>query len=99
MEAKDYYGAFHSEVTEWKSKVHDLVGRFEDIPVETKNKLGPFLDELRSVMEEHSERMGAFEEEFLGEWRAKKTVKGRGSWLRRLGKEVTKCHAWHHRHF
>ena len=99
MEAKDYYGVVQSEVTEWKSKVHDLVGRFEDIPAETRNKLGPFLDELRSVMEEHSERMGALEEEFPVKWRPKKTEKSRRSWLRRLGKEVTKCHAWHHRHF
>ena len=98
MEAKDYYGALHSEVADWKGKVHDLVGRFEDIPEETKNKLGPSLDELRRIMEEHSERMNALEEDFPTEWRAKEPEGGRESWLKRLGRELTEYHGWHLRH-
>lgn len=98
MEAKDYYGALHSEVTEWRGKVHDLVGRFEDIPEEIRKKLGPSLDEVRRVMEEHSERMGALENEFPAEWRGKKPEEVRESWLKRFGRELTKYHAWHLRH-
>ncbi len=98
MEAKDYYRAFHSEVTEWKSKVHDLVGKFEDVPEETKSKLGPFFDELRCVMEAHSDRMGSLEEEFPAEWRPPKNERGGGSFLRRLGRELTKYRVWHLRH-
>jgi hypothetical protein len=98
MEAKDYYGALHSEVTAWKGKVDDLVGRFEDIPEETRNRLGTSLDELRRVMEEHSERMDALEKEFPAEWRSEQAEKNRGPLLRRLGKELTKYRVWHLRH-
>ena len=98
MEAKDYYGALHSEVTEWKGKVHDLVGRFEDIPEEIRNKLRPSLDELRLVMEQHSKRMGVLEKEFPTEWRLNESEERRASWLKRLGRELTKYHVWHLRH-
>jgi hypothetical protein len=98
MEAKDYYRVLHSEVTEWKSKAHELVGRFEDIPEEIKDKLGPALNELGRVMEEHSEKMRALDEDFPMEWRVRETEERRESWLRRLGRELTKYHVWHLRH-
>jgi len=98
MEAKEYYGALQSELTEWKGKAHDVVGKFEEIPTETKNRLRPFLDEIRSVIEEHTARMEALGGAFPAKWRSERAQKRRPSILRRIADEVTKYHAWHIRH-
>jgi len=49
-------------------------------------------------MEAHSDRMGSLEEEFPAEWRPPKNERGGGSFLRRLGRELTKYRVWHLRH-
>ena len=98
MEARDYYGALQSELTEWKGKAHDVVGRFEEIPAETKNRLRPFFEEIRTVIEEHTARMEALGKAFPVKWRSERAQKRQPSILRRIGEELTKYHAWHLRH-
>lgn len=57
MEAQDYCRDLKSAVTEWKTKIHAVIGEFETIGSEDKEKVDPLFNELRTIVEQHTARM------------------------------------------
>jgi hypothetical protein len=57
MEAIDYCSTLRTEVNSWKTKAHDAIGRFDELPAEEMEKLHSSLSELKAVVEEHTARL------------------------------------------
>jgi len=57
MEAREYCSALQTEIDGWKSKVHDAIGKFDQVPSDEKARVTPVFGELRAVIEEHTARM------------------------------------------
>ena len=89
MEARDYCSAMRTEVDSWRSKAHDTIGKFTDVPEEEMEKLRPFLSELKAVVEEHTARLENLSEECPADFAGQKAKNGKfaetkkGFWNRR----------------
>jgi hypothetical protein len=57
MENRHFCHALQSELDDWKERVRNHVGRFEDLPPKEKESVGPFVSELKDVIQEHTRRM------------------------------------------
>ena len=63
MEARHYCSALQTEINGWKSKVHDAIGRFNQMPPNERVVVTPVFSELRTIIEEHTARMEKLSEQ------------------------------------
>ena len=57
METQDYCRDLKSALSDWKTKIHTVVGEFETISGGEKEKADPLVSELRAITEQHTARM------------------------------------------
>jgi hypothetical protein len=63
MNVNEYRSALQSELDDWKERVRNHIGKFEDLPPEDKKSVGPFVSELKEVIQEHTRRMERLNED------------------------------------
>ena len=90
MEARDYCSALQTEIDGWKSKVHDAIGRFDQMPSGERAVVNPVLRELRTVIEEHTARMEKLSEQCPVELGTKRPEDHQSSRLKRFWRDLGK---------
>jgi hypothetical protein len=90
MEARDYCSALQTEIDGWKSKVHNAIGRFDQMPSTGRGVVNPVLSELRTVIEEHTARMEALSEQCAVELGTKRSEDHQPSRLKSFWRDLGK---------
>ena len=90
MEARDYHSNMRLEVDHWKTKAHDVMGRFDDLPTEEMETLRPFLRDLKAVIEEHTARLEDLSMEFPSELNAQRFKTERFTGLKKFWQDLGK---------
>jgi hypothetical protein len=80
MEKRNFCYALQSELDEWKQRVRNHIGRFEDLPPKEKESIGPFVTELKDVIDEHTRRMARLNEKCQLELVAVRPQRGGSRW-------------------
>ncbi len=68
MDIQSYCDNVGTELIGWKSKLYDVVQKFDKLPTGDKEKLVPEVNDLHMILEELTERIQKLEKECPTEW-------------------------------
>lgn len=68
MDVTSYCESVNKELTEWKSKVEDIVKKLDKIPSGDKEKVVPQLNELHALIDEIDDSITRLQRECPSEW-------------------------------
>jgi len=88
METEDYCGDLKSAVSEWKTKIHTVMGEFDTICDEDKEKVSPLVRELHAITEQHTARMEELSEQCPNELTEGGTRKRRSTRFKNFWQEL-----------
>jgi hypothetical protein len=72
MDAKDYCKGMQMELTAWKAKLYDVLGKFDKLGTAEKEKALPNIENLRMLVADLEDKICSLEVECPSDWGSQK---------------------------